>query len=101
MQSQSQIDQDLAEVRRIVLSRMRGRARVFLYGSRARGTATKTSDIDVGIVPNQPLPPDLLSEVREALEESTILYPVEVVDLSRADARFRDNALKDATEWSD
>lgn len=100
MQSQSQIDQDLAEVRRIVLSHIGGRARVFLYGSRARGTATRTSDIDVGIVPDQPLPPGLLSDMREALEESTIPYPVEVVDLSRTDSQFRDRVLKDAIEWS-
>lgn len=79
------MDQDLSEVRRIVLSHLGGRARAYLYGSCARGQAARTSDIDVGIIPLQPIDPSELSELRETLERSNVLWPVELNDLSRTD----------------
>ena len=44
---------DLAEARRIICRGLAGlRARVYLFGSWARGDARRTSDIDVAIDPN-------------------------------------------------
>jgi len=41
---------DLKEARRIVLDKLRGvPARVFLFGSRARGDTRRASDIDIAI----------------------------------------------------
>lgn len=60
---------------------------VYLFGSRARGTHTITSDIDIAVAS----PDDLgnkLSALREALEFSTIPLFVDVVDLSQAGATF-------------
>lgn len=94
------MDQDLTEVRRIVMSRLRGRARAYLYGSCVRGQAARTSDIDVGIIPLEPIEPSELSELRETLEQSNILWPVELVDLSRTDADFRQHVLREAIEWT-
>jgi len=94
-------DEDLVEVRRIVLEGLRGRrARVYLFGSRARGLAGRTSDIDVAILPLDPLPPGTLSAIREALEESRVLYSVDVVDLSYADPAFRERVLKEGVLWN-
>lgn len=84
-----------------MLSRLHGRARTYLYGSWARGQATRHSDIDVGIMPIEPLDPAELSDLRQTLEESNILLPVDVVDLSRTDAEFREHVLQDAIEWTD
>lgn len=91
---------DLAEAKRIVLSGVGGRARVYLYGSRARGTAARTSDIDIGVMPTAPMDPAVLSEIRDALERSNILYPVDLVDLSHTDAAFREQVLAEAVEWT-
>lgn|SRR5690625_3967296 len=95
------LEDDLAEVRRIVLSRLNGRARVYLYGSCARNQATRTSDIDVGIIPLEPLDPAQLGDIREALEQSNVLLPVDLVNLAEADAEFREHVLRDAVKWSD
>lgn len=92
--------EDLSAVRRIVLSRLGGRARTYLYGSCARGQAARTSDIDVGIIPLEPIDPSELSELRETLEQSNVLWPVELVDLSRTEPDFRQHVLQDAIEWS-
>ncbi len=93
---------DLETARRIVLEGLGSqRVRVFLFGSRGRGTATRSSDIDVALVAEVPLIAGTLARIREALEESTIPYTVEVVDLSTADEAFRRHALVDAVPWND
>jgi uncharacterized protein len=75
---------DLDEARRIVRAGLRGhRAQVYLFGSWATGRNRRTSDIDIAILPAEPLPGDILSGIREALEESMVVYPVDVVDLSQ------------------
>jgi len=92
----------LTQIRRIVLEGLRGqKARVYLFGSRARGKATGTSDVDVAVLPLEPLPPGTLSAVREALEESTVPYTVDLVDLSRADPAFRKRVVKEGVLWGD
>lgn len=81
---------DLDETRRIVLEGLRGhKARVYLFGSWAQGRAGRASDIDVAVLPADPLPDGLLSDIRDALEESTIIYRVDPVDLSEAGPAFR------------
>jgi predicted nucleotidyltransferase len=73
--------------------------RVFLFGSRALGTSRPSSDIDIAILPDGPVPDDLVARLRDALEESAIPYPVDVVDLSRVDAGFRERVLRDGEPW--
>jgi predicted nucleotidyltransferase len=93
---------DLDEVRRIVHAGLRGhQARVYLFGSWATGRNRRTSDIDIAILPSEPLPEDVLSGIREALEESLVVYPVDVVDLSRVSPQFRDRVLREGVRWSD
>ena len=93
---------DLAKARRIV-GKLLGsqRARLFLFGSRARGKARRASDIDVAVLPEAPLRPGTLALVREALEESDIPYRVEVIDLSAASEAFRRKILAEGIPWTD
>ncbi|MFZ5470239.1 MAG: nucleotidyltransferase family protein [Myxococcota bacterium] len=91
----------LQEVRRIVTSALEGHpARVFLFGSWAKGAATRLSDIDVGVLPLARLPGGLLASVREQLEESRVPYHVDLVDLSEADAAFRNRVLQEGVAWT-
>jgi len=93
---------DLTEVRRIVLRGLAGRrARVYLFGSWARGEASRVSDIDVAILPAEPLPPGLLAELQEDLEESSSLYSVDLVDLSAVSDAFRTRVLAEGLPWAD
>ncbi len=77
------------------------RARLYLFGSRARGDAAGGSDIDIAILPEAPLEPDTLARIRDALEESTIPYEVDVIDLSRVDEALRRKVLAEAIPWND
>lgn len=95
------IDDDLAEVRRLVFRGLQGRkVEVFLFGSRVTGTACRSSDIDVGVLPSAPLPEGLLAEIREDLEESRVPYRVELVDLSATDRTFRDRVRREGVLWA-
>jgi uncharacterized protein len=63
--------------------------RVFLFGSRAAGSATERSDIDIGIDGPAPVPRSALAAIHEELEEAPTLYTIDVVDFRRAPENFR------------
>ena len=77
------------------------KAEIFLFGSYARGDATRLSDVDVAIDAADPLPTGCLARLREQLEESTIPLTVELVDLGEADAEFRARVRREGVKWND
>jgi uncharacterized protein len=98
----SLIDTSLAEVRRIVLSGLGSlKASVYLFGSRAVGTGRENSDIDVAVLPLEPLAPGTLAGIREALEESHVPWRVDLVDLSTATPELRASVENEGIRWSD
>lgn len=98
----TQRERSLEQVRRIVLDRLRGRrARVYLFGSTATATARPSSDVDVAVEPLAPLPPRVLADLREALDESTVPYDVDLIDLSAASPEFRERVRQEGIAWTD
>ncbi len=63
--------------------------RIFLFGSRAAGTAHARSDIDIGIEGPSPVPTAALAAIHEELEEAPTLYSIDVVDFARLPEKFR------------
>jgi uncharacterized protein len=63
--------------------------RVFLFGSRATGSAGERSDIDIGIEGPAPVSRAALAAIHEELDEAPTLYTVEVVDFARVPEKFR------------
>ena len=95
-------DQDRDQIRRIVIEGFKGfDVRVFLFGSQIKGNAHLGSDVDVAVLSSQPLPIGTLSQVREALEDSTVPQVVELVDLGQTDTSFRNAVIGDGEEWTD
>lgn len=68
--------------------------RVFFFGSRVGGRASARSDIDVGIEGPRPIPLEVLTWIREEIQELPVLYKIDVVDFQRASEDFREIALK-------
>jgi predicted nucleotidyltransferase len=84
-----------SEIEAIVQQTLAGHCyAVYLFGSQADGTATTTSDIDLGILSEESLT-EPLSLMREALAESHIPYNVDVVNLAETSPSFRKAVLKD------
>ncbi len=70
----------------------------FLFGSRARGTARKYSDVDIGILASGALSISELSEIREVVDEVSEDWPVlvDLLDIARAEPAFIANVRRDA-----
>lgn len=91
----------LEQVRAIVLQALDGHAaHVWLFGSSAAGDARPRSDIDVAIEGDGPLPGRLLIGIADALEESTVPYVVEVVDLWTAGDALRMAVYERGIRWT-
>jgi predicted nucleotidyltransferase len=75
-------------------------ATIYLFGSHARGTAPRRSDVDVAIDTTAPLPRGVMARLRGALEESTIPYPVDLLDLRGATEDIRDDIEREGVIWS-
>ncbi len=96
------LTRDLESVRQIVLDVLKGyRARVWLFGSQATGRARLHSDIDVAILPLEPLPKSTFFNIRDALEESDVIRTVDVVDLSETDESFCQRVEKEGIQWKE
>lgn len=68
--------------------------KVFLFGSRAAGTARWRSDFDVGIYGDKPMALNVFYRIEDKLEELPTLYRIDWVDFNRVDPGFRKRALK-------
>lgn len=97
----SLVEISLAEVRQIVLGGLGSlKARVYLFGSRAVGDARENSDIDVAVLPLEPLPAGTLSRIRQTLEESHVPWHVDLVDLSSASPDLARSVTRQGIEWT-
>ncbi len=94
------LDQNLEFVKNLILKKLSPyKVRIYFFGSRAKGNAQPTSDIDIAILPLEPLPLGVLSLLREELEESTIPYTVDIVDITKTSARFKKQIQQEGTLW--
>lgn len=70
----------------MVLAALEGHdAAVWLFGSCARDEVRQHSDSDIAILPRDELPSSFYAVLADEIEESTIPYDVDLVDLPRAD----------------
>jgi len=92
----------LKQVKETVLKSIeKAPARVYLFGSWARGDERVTSDIDIAIEPMGVISPLLLQNLREELEESHIPHNVDVVDTREADSKLIENIMREGILWKD
>lgn len=73
-------------------------ARVYIFGSRARGDHQKFSDLDVLVEFPQEMSFSTLGKIRSAVEESNLSIKVDIVDTAELAESFRKNVLKDRVE---
>lgn len=71
--------------------------RVYLYGSRARRDQRWNSDYDLFV--DAELPPGLLGELDELIDESFVPFKVDIITKENLRGRFGDQVRKDAVRW--
>ena len=92
----------LEELRSIVFDVLEEEnVRVYLFGSWARQEEKTSSDIDIAIEPISRLSLQKWVELSERLEESTIPYKIEVVNLDDANKELRLNVKREGVLWKD
>ena len=69
--------------------------RVLLFGSWADGTPRPHSDIDLAI-DGGPVTGSQMTDIREACDQMSTLYTVDLVDLARASTEFREQVRRQA-----
>ena len=74
--------------------------RIYLFGSWARGEAKRSSDVDIAIESREDMS-FLIGEFREALENSCIVYNVDVVDMNFAAESLCKKIREEGIEWKD
>ena len=74
-------------------------AKVYLFGSRARGTNRENSDLDLAVDVGRPLEINEIGQLRALIEILYIPVPIDVVDFQRTTGDFRDRILRDRIEW--
>lgn len=74
-------------------------AKIYLYGSRARGDHQESSDIDLAIDSHTKLSFTKLGEARSILEASQIPHRVDIVDYNSASERLRPLIDQDKIVW--
>lgn len=73
--------------------------RVFLFGSRADGTAVKSSDIDIGIESENVIQQDL-AKIKNLIEESFVPFNVDLVLFNgQQSEKFTNQAKSKVVIW--
>lgn len=90
----------LEELRHMLLTALEGHeAAVWLFGSCARDEVKQHSDIDIAILPRDELSPNFFALLADEIDESTIPYDVELVDLRRADPALIEEVQREGVQW--
>ena len=86
---------------RIVLDILQKRVpehEVWAFGSRAKGTAKKYSDLDLCVIADRPMSYEVLGALIEDFSESDLPWKVDVVDWATTPAAFREIISRDKVE---
>ena len=71
---------ELIIIKEILKKQLPATAKIWVFGSRANGTAKKTSDLDLMLDIGQPLTLKILANLHEEFIESSLPYKVDLVD---------------------
>ncbi|MGB3940171.1 MAG: nucleotidyltransferase domain-containing protein [Candidatus Manganitrophaceae bacterium] len=68
--------------------------RVFYFGSRVSGGATRRSDYDVGLDAGEKIPLEVMAGIREEIEEIPVLQKIDLVDFRAVPEAFARQAME-------
>jgi predicted nucleotidyltransferase len=73
--------------------------KIYLFGSRARQTHSKWSDIDLALDAGHVLPNVKVDEVKSVLEATNMPYKVDVLDFHSVSADMQASIKRDGKVW--
>ena len=81
-------DEILADATNIIASYLPD-ARIFLFGSRAKGDARETSDFDIAVDTGLKISLGVIARIKDEIDELRTLKSIDVVDLNRVNPAFK------------
>lgn len=91
-----QLSSEQIQIAKDILAQYAPGRQACAFGSRTQGTARATSDLDILILGNEALAPDLRAELKLAFSESNLPFFVDIVEQSRINATFIEQIAKQA-----
>ena len=82
-----------------ILSVLFPHAEIYLFGSRARGTQSQWSDIDIALKENQKISRTAIGEAISMLAASNIPYKIEIVDFNAVSDDMRQSITQEGLLW--
>lgn len=82
-----------------VISALMPDVKIYLFGSRARGTNSDRADIDIALDGGKRLPIADVDEIKSMFKESNIIYQVDVVDFYQVSDLMRKAIENDRVIW--
>ena len=82
-----------------VISALMPDVKIYLFGSRARGTNGDRADIDIALDGGAELPIEDVDEIKSMFKESNIMYQIDVVDFHQVSELMRKAIEKDRVIW--
>ncbi len=83
-----------------IINALLPQVKIYLFGSRARGTASKWSDIDIAIDAGMPLALTAIDEIMSIFQATNIPYKIEVVDMHRINNDMKASIQKEGIAWN-
>lgn len=74
-------------------------ASIYLFGSRARGTYSQWSDIDIALDSGEKISRHRIGEALSMLEASKVPYKVQIVDCNSVSDDMRTSILNERVLW--
>jgi predicted nucleotidyltransferase len=74
-------------------------AKIYLFGSRARGTASKWSDIDIALDAGKLLPNVAIDEIISVFQATNIPYKIEIVDFHKVNNDMQESISREGILW--
>lgn len=82
-----------------IISALVPEAKIYLFGSRARKTHSRTSDIDIAIDANRILPRRDVDELVSVFSATNIRQRIDVVDMHQVPQEMRNSILEEGILW--
>ncbi len=82
-----------------LITALQPNVKIYLFGSRARGTQDKGSDIDIAIEADKKLELVDIGEIRDVINSTYIPHKVDIVDINRMSQDMRELVTKERISW--
>lgn len=72
---------------------------IILFGSYATGQQTASSDIDLAIKTEKPIPYKKIIAIQQDIDETTIPLKVDIIDMHTVQEAIKKNILREGITW--